>query len=57
MDSETASDAGYIYCDDIDGWVQEDDAYYCNECNRWVTRENWDSDHEMCTECAENLEE
>ena len=49
-----AERAGYVECND-DVWRHTDCACYCEECNEWVSEEAWDSEHEMCKDCASQL--
>ena len=44
--------AGYVFCDDDECWHNKEDVFYCDECGRWVTENNWNEDEEMCVDCV-----
>ena len=46
-----AESDGYVFCDDINDWLKEDEARYCENCNSWVSADNYDEEKEMCKDC------
>lgn len=45
-----AEEAGYT---EIEGkWYDKDELCYCEECDRYVFPEDWDSEEECCKDCA-----
>lgn len=52
-----AKRAGYRQEYITDEWVREEDLYYCDECDHWFYEENFNTKHNCCSECAENLVE
>lgn len=56
-EDEYSAEEDNYRCTADDEWYPEDELYYCEECNQWFTEENWDFDHNMCRDCAENCEE
>jgi len=57
MDSESAADAGYVWVEAESDWYHEDKVEYCEHCNEYVLRENYNYEKEMCDDCAEMKEE
>ena len=52
---ECAWDSDYL-C--VDGrWYPQDELYYCDVCGEYVLEEDWNSELEMCNNCADNNEE
>ena len=48
-----AENADYVLCNNGE-WLHIDYARYCEECEEWVPEDDWNSEHEMCNECAEH---
>ena len=47
---ECAEQCDYI---EIDGyWYPSEDVRYCEECESWVLKDDWNDEFEMCEECA-----
>lgn len=48
----------YIYCESDGDYYSldyaENELYYCRECDQWYNYSDWNSEHEMCNECAAN---
>ena len=57
MDSESAEDAGYVWVEAESDWYHEDKVEYCEHCNEYVLRENYNYEKEMCDDCVEMEEE
>lgn len=57
IDSDSAEDAGYVWVEIESDWYDEDKVEYCEHCNEYVLRENYNYDKEMCNDCAEMEEE
>lgn len=36
-------------------WVREEDLYYCDGCDHWFYEENFNLEHDCCSECAERI--
>ena len=53
---ECAHNDGYIQCYN-DYWYPEDEVHFCDKCDRYVPEDEWDEDHMMCCDCAEDAEE
>ena len=49
-----AEHADYVCCEDEE-WRHIDNARYCEECDKWVSKDKWDDEHKMCKDCAEQL--
>lgn len=47
----TAENAGYVLCEDINEWVPNTEARYCETCDRYVTKENYMEEAEKCNTC------
>ena len=46
----------YVCCSD-DLWRYKSDAHYCDRCEQWIADGDWDSELEMCVQCAEEVED
>ena len=56
-DEDCAEKDGYRYVESEYDYYHESDIEFCKECDRWVLKENYDSEHDMCNDCADELEE
>jgi hypothetical protein len=55
INSSTAEEAGYIFCEDIREWRVKTEARYCFVCYRWVTKENYEEKEGKCKDCVVSL--
>ena len=46
-----AENEGYVECRD-EVWRSSDEVYYCEECNAYVTEDEFDFEHDMCKDCV-----
>lgn len=42
---------GYVECKD-EVWRSREEVYYCEECNAYVTEDEFDFEHDMCKDCV-----
>jgi len=52
----SATEMGYVYCEDIHEWRCKEETRYCAECSRWVAKENYIDEEKRCKECHLNAE-
>lgn len=57
MDSYSAENAGYVWVEAESDWYHEDKVEYCEHCEEYVLREDYNYDKDMCDCCAEMEEE
>ena len=49
--AENAQEDGYTQTYDGE-WYPSDEVYYCEECHEYVHESDWDTEKEMCDDCA-----
>ena len=54
---DCAENSGYVFCEDVELWFNKEEVFYCDECGRWVTEDNWDFEREMCIDCVDENED